>query len=1639
MSSSKLSSASNLEILSSLEDMLTGKKAIHLVESGVSVFINQNRGKSSEPKERSIISQAPTASILLKKKAFSTFAASNDVKWMERNEKMLLRATKALFAFKVSQLRAYEALTKLTDFRKTYNEINFTNFIDLLNASKYIDDSGKKRKSELSGVIDLLASTFKGLHYDALREDVIKIIKRNTFSKQNYLSSWIVDPEDPNNFMLGPGTGVIELCNFSSMACTTTITTTGSSANFSLEDPYRILNIIEDDIETALDEAIRGTLGLLNDLAYGSMTTPPLDTNLIVSSAFEMAGLGNFDPTLDMDYIRDRLRVFYLGKSIVNVGDGVHFYVSGNKMLHKGNSGDLYVDPSYFEVDESILEAEKRLYTNNYIDLKTYKDLKIKSESYGMIHVFGGFVKSTSESTTNQTSKISINCDSNIGWLTWSRFMESPTLASPSGVLEDPLTPYDIKTDVTGEVILSGAPELLQENKELLRTGLLSFSSGLLAGSNATESNIYQSQYSSSGSLYGSRIIQHPHGMVYRWKKGVISATADVKTGSDSDLLVSKRNLQTVYGMLVSDSAISNLDVANAISTMVTGQPYNIETFTKLAFEAMNVVRKNDGSFSPSDAMSTILNSIRTQNKFYGNFKPFRLITLSSQTVNQLTAGDYFASQDSKLKINELRVKKNNIKQKIQKISSAPQTLSNKMLIGTLNAELNAINIVISSELAAAKNSASLDASEVFSQAYTNDFTNNGVGNSSNYDINRALTIVSSQRRFEDVKLNRDQNLLIIPDLYDINTEIKLFALNLKRQNFELFKSSYTDIFQRINGLVDQTGFEFFCNTQGHLELRPPLWNKTPLSILNAINTYQNKTNKKIVPDFLLKLFETRTSSLKIEISALNIKIAILALMMGRYPDASLIPIPTINQSYAFDSIGEASLYFFGIVVGKKIIPKEAVIYGKPSDGDKTFFDKSFNLFNEQLNNTGSGIPETNTNSSFNIDFDVRESRKDSSAGNVTDLIGDFSTFFLEGKPRFDAGAGFDSVYDFTLDTIINQDDIGKNPGISKHSSSEDFSAEDINGIRLEFLKLTGIDPMLGFKLANGSNITDADLITTVEKNKAIDIERVIERLNFIFKEIEKTISSRNSLVTVLQNNIKKQEELQRINDELLSGFSGPTDQEVFDEVFQDALNDNKFSKGLVKTRNILEGITDLMSGEAFKSTLYDHLIDDDTKNLLGPGSGKRFIIYDEDIINMSFSENPPSFTRIDVFGQSPLIDDSLKSMYNGENLMFWAGATDFDLWRQYGFMSKTLNVPYSNSAEYASKPLALMHLMMQRVKIFSGSIEISGNEYYQPGDTIYIPSKGLLFYVTSVAQRISIGSSFTTTLTLEYGHPPGIYLPTPIDIIGEQYNKQFLKQGGFINLRSNIGDDNYRALEPDGSIIFPAIRKISKDNLDTLLSYKNNQVAFYNMMTDLSTGILSGDRFLLIRGFVEDDVDRTLISEVNQRIDVVKSLFLNPVMIMQSKPTSMSDDLVDVFKSTISFGSTSGNSKDLMPIVLPNGIAVPKIPETKIITQIAYLKKNAVDYQKSQEISCLSNNLLGTFKLSGKEIDITQIIDQFPKDGPRQSSISKARLDSENSITIDVRSLERVVEIGILNLDKLSANLIKSLGLASGNSIGLL
>ena len=97
-----------------------------------------------------------------------------------------------------------------------------------------------------------------------------------------------------------------------------------------------------------------------------------------------------------------------------------------------------------------------------------------------MIHVFGGLVTNTSSSYSNGKNTVTVNCVDNMEWLKWSRVIGQPALNDPQGLLEDPVTPFDIKTDASGSINFEVTPELLYENKILLKTGLLSYNSGIL-------------------------------------------------------------------------------------------------------------------------------------------------------------------------------------------------------------------------------------------------------------------------------------------------------------------------------------------------------------------------------------------------------------------------------------------------------------------------------------------------------------------------------------------------------------------------------------------------------------------------------------------------------------------------------------------------------------------------------------------------------------------------------------------------------------------------------------------------------------------------------------------------------------------------------------------------------------------------------------------------------------------------------------------------------------------------------------------------------------------------------------------------------------------------------------------------------
>ena len=1667
-----------------LDKIIRGEADLHFVESGVSLFINQNNATETRKKTRAVVVSNPTASILIKKKAFSTFKATNDLRWMDSTEKMLLRTTKALFAFKVAQLRAYESLTKLDKFYEETGEFNFSLLSDLILSTKYLQLPGSSNTSQ---ILSLLGSFGVAAGMAASVDDVIKTLRRNAFSTANTKTTWIVDPDDVTNYGTGPGTGVIELCTFTNISTTVGVNSDVKGANISVIDPHRIMNIIEDDIETAIEESLYGTLGLMNDLAYSGLGGEYIDPVLTVSSAFELGGLGKLDPTIDVDYIRDRMRTFYLGKWMINVNDGIHVFVASNKSVFGNNFNDNELDPSYLEIDDSILEAERRLYTNQNISSETYKNLrKYANNSFTMQHVFGGYVKGISESYSPEKSTITITCQDNMGWLANVRYMEEPALMDPKAPLEDPLTPYDFKTISSSETSRRQDLELLSENKKLLKSGLLSFDSGLLNGRTANESNIFQGQYSGPGSFYGSQVVQHPSGLVYRWRSGVLAITSQFSPNGGGDGAVAQATAATArqqYGFTVANSVVSNLDVANVISVMVTGQPYNIETFTQQAVDAMNGMRQNN-AFRPSDALSFVMDSIKKQGPFYGNFKPFRMITMSEQTVNRLS-GDSFSIQENRSKISILRNRKNEIKKKISILKGNTQGPGpNDSIIFILSQEVASIDAAMqnmvneSYGLNTGAGGGFISSEDLFNTNFnifgSNKILKNNGNLESDNDLSRAMMRVAATRRIEDVKLNRDQNLLIVSDQYDINPDIKAYVLGLKTSGFKLFQGNYLDTYTRCREAAGATMMEFFCNTQGHLEIRPPQYNKTPLTVLNALYDYQSKTNKTIVPDFLFKMFQDRISSLKLEIHYLNVRIAVLAMILGRYPDSGLIPGVPGKGTKAFD--------FFGINFGDK---------SAELDPKNIPFIPSINNFSIDK---ASRDLQNKTGISFGLKLGSAEDG-DILDGDTETEIGNFDEITRE----FRYGSGQDSIYDFTLESLLNANkELGTTsikPGIegvpvndasiSAIGTAAEI-AKSINSLISIFRREAGYDPGSGLR-SNGDEFKETDILFNANaksNNYSQYFDTIQTRLDFIFGEISKAVSKRNSLISILKKNKEKEEELQSIQQNLLSGFT-ENNGDFFEDDDVEALmkrgidSKNKvwsatksvgnflYQAGKYTNRAVKAG-REFLSGSANRGSLFDHLIDDDTRNLLGPGSGRRFIIYDEQIKSYEVRERDPEVTRIDVFGTTPLIADKMRSVTGGENLIQWAGAVDYDLWRQYGYKSKPINdAPFISDAETQAKPLALQHLAMQRAAIFSGSVQLAGNEYYQPGDTVYIPSKGLLFYVNSVSHSFSYGSSFDTSLDLVNGHAPGIYLPTPVDIIGQSYSKDMLKHGSYFVKRTDYGDNNYKPLMPDCNLRFPKSPEITSSNIEYLLSHKNNMVKFYNMVTDISNGILTPNRVLLIRGFVRNNSDPE-IDDIKKKMMIVSDLFQNPVMLSQKMDSALGDDLLanslSPLQNIFNINATSGMNKDLKTMYLPNGVPVVKVRDSQIILQLVNLNKDALDGDNSSLVNrsadsfrCFSPAKLkesfNLIKKSGGDVrDIENIItgektkekvdafdyldnpSYFPRGGPSQSTWLEMD-DLLQNISTGLGSLfkgtdlsyEKVIEIGILELDPSRVKLLMS------------
>lgn len=323
-----------------------------------------------------------------------------------------------------------------------------------------------------------------------------------------------------------------------------------------------------------------------------------------------------------------------------------------------------------------------------------------------------------------------------------------------------------------------------------------------------------------------------------------------------------------------------------------------------------------------------------------------------------------------------------------------------------------------------------------------------------------------------------------------------------------------------------------------------------------------------------------------------------------------------------------------------------------------------------------------------------------------------------------------------------------------------------------------------------------------------------------------------------------------------------------------------------VSLKNVKSGSgTQITSGDlAGLLQPFGDLIEDDFNDFLGPGSSNRFIIKDDQIISYDFKESDANvFCRADVTGQVDLTGEGPGSI--GGIPMIWAGATDFDLWKQYGYRPMpSTNKPFFKDAEVQCAPYAMMLLTRQRKDTVRANITLVGNEFYQLGDVVYINSRDMLYYVTSVSHTFSFtGGGFTTKLDLRYGHPLGEFIPTPLDVIGKNLIKNEREfNTTFVNRNTVVPSSGRHA----GVVSFISdVAKTVEKNKRIMLTGDmgiSNLAELKNALMRINVHINSKlfDR-VEVRGFVKKIESRDLEEDktlVLSRMEAVRDWLLRPL-----------------------------------------------------------------------------------------------------------------------------------------------------------------
>jgi len=694
--------------------------------------------------------------------------------------------------------------------------------------------------------------------------------------------------------------------------------------------------------------------------------------------------------------LRKKLRLHYGTKLIIQPMDAVHIFVSSKTTIDNKIIGGLQdsLSGGFLQSANKALMNLKDFFqagTNDSIEksLSVGRDFPnwlwlimrnqfIKDKSGSQI--FAGIVEhNTSNYDNNGTFNVSVSGNDNAAYFKFGVVNLRPATDVFNGSLYDPLTPFDIKFDRATGLEPDEVPDLLQENQELFKSKFVKYKNGNYVGRKPTQNNFTQdSERIQNTSI--RRVFYDPDGMVYKWKEGIGSLVMFGNTSQESATNTSSATITT--------DPFAGQDIMNALSLLVTGEPYNFATFYKAARQVDSTGRDAHTGADPSASFfKNFQTDLKSRNLLYGNFVPFKKLTMDSETYKNVINYQINASAfDSQL--NALLAQKADLSDKFTFFSNGGDVTT--PVSAGIDAKLKEIDIKITAktdqiqdELKKIEQPLSIIGNDITLEydPFLNGKDSNKLDNiyQRNKELRRKIHYLTRRMSWK-VRANEDMNLFIIDDSYDKDYDIQAFEKAFS--NPSLFKSDYITVAEKIKQIAGFLDLEIFADSQGNIQVRPPQYNKMPSSVFYRMFRLKDEFNVQIYPQFLEDLYVDQITNILSRIEILEDEIRMYGIALSRSSDADLSTFISIT---AFDNFRGPTVSFEFISDEDTGFTSKLVLHDLSIDNDTSSFEGGLNALNSvetqaTINNIFSvssrvNVLKTLTDSKININENLYDSK----------------------------------------------------------------------------------------------------------------------------------------------------------------------------------------------------------------------------------------------------------------------------------------------------------------------------------------------------------------------------------------------------------------------------------------------------------------------------------------------------------------------------------------------------------------------------------------------------------------------------------------------------------------------------------------